>query len=380
LTLFIFALIMFTVTVLAMIASFQRESVDATTQQFSGGFELIGISIKDLTSDYFETEAEPLFASGDVDRVEASVTAPISILQAGETEPVPYFMLGMSQSMLQENKFTLAQRSDAYDSDEEAWQALAVDRSLVIIDGSVLPQIYGPSFGVIQVDLGEEITLVMANGSAVEVTVVGIMDQAFNLAVFSSNEFIVEESTVYSWNLFYVSTSGHGSMTDQQVANELEKTFIEYGLSVMVVRDTIKSLMNMISSMMQLMEIFLGMGLIVGISGLGIITIRSVAERRQEIGVMRSIGYQRDMILKTFMLETSFVSLLGIGLGVILGLALSYRLWEWGGFEKSAPFVIPWVEILMLIAIAFVITSIATLPPSRSASRLAPAEALRRVD
>jgi putative ABC transport system permease protein len=136
----------------------------------------------------------------------------------------------------------------------------------------------------------------------------------------------------------------------------------------------------MISSMMQLMEVFLGMGLIVGISGLGIITIRSVAERRQEIGVMRSIGYQRDMILKTFMLETSFVSLLGIGLGVVLGLLLSYRLWEWGGFAKNAPFVVPWVEILLLIAIAFVITLAATMPPSRSASRLAPAEALRRVD
>lgn len=381
LSLFIFALIMFTVTVLAMIASFQRESVDTTTQQFSGGFELIGISIKDLSSDYFGSEIQDgLVSSGAVDRYESSVTAPINILKAGESEAVPYYLLGMSQSMLQQNKFSLAERSDLYDSDEEAWQAVAEDPSLVIIDGSVRPQIYGPSFGVIQVGLGEQIALVMANGSAVNVSVIGIMDQAFNLAVFSSNDFILSESPVHSWNLFYVSTSKQGGMTDQQVANDLEKTFIEYGLSVIVVRDMIKSLMDTISSMMQLMEVFLGMGLIVGISGLGIITIRSVAERRQEIGVMRSIGYQRDMILKTFMLETSFVSLLGIALGVILGLLLSYRLWEWGGFAKSAPFVIPWVEILILIVIAFVITSIATLPPSRSASRLAPAEALRRVD
>jgi putative ABC transport system permease protein len=382
LTLFIFALIMFTVTVIAMIASFQRESVDTTTQQFSGGFELVGISIRDLPEDEFASKiaSEGLVASGAVDRFEASVTAPIGILKSGESEAVPYMLLGMSQSMLQENKFSLAERADEYNSDEETWQAVAEDPNLVIIDGSVKPQIYGPSFGVIQVELGEHIDLVMANGSSVTVTVVGIMDQSFNLAVFSSNDFILENSPVLSWNLFYVSTSKQSDMTDQQVANELEKAFIEYGFSVIVVRDTIKSLMNMISSMMQLMEIFLGMGLIVGISGLGIITIRSVAERRQEIGVMRSIGYQRDMILRTFMLETSFVSLLGIGLGVVLGLLLSYRLWEWGGFEKTAPFVIPWFEILMLTVIAYVITSIATLPPSRSAARLAPAEALRRVD
>jgi putative ABC transport system permease protein len=151
-------------------------------------------------------------------------------------------------------------------------------------------------------------------------------------------------------------------------------------MRVYVARDTIETLMNMISSVMQLMEIFLGMGLVVGISGLGIITVRSVAERRQEIGVMRSIGFQRDMILKTFLLETSYVSLLGIIMGVVLGLLLSYKLWEVGGFEKNSPFVIPWGEILMLVAIAFLITLAATLPPARSAARLAPAEALRRVD
>lgn len=142
----------------------------------------------------------------------------------------------------------------------------------------------------------------------------------------------------------------------------------------------VKQVLNTISTVMQLMEIFLGMGLIVGISGLGIITIRNVAERRQEIGVMRAIGFQREMVLKTFMLETSFVSLLGIALGVIFGLSLSYRLWDWGGFSANAAFVIPWAEILLLVAIAFVITLIATLPPARKASRLAPAQALRRVD
>jgi len=380
LSLFIFALIMFTVTVLAMIASFQRESVDATTQQFSGGFELIGVSIKDLSANIFALDVQKLMDDGAIDRYEPSLTAPVSILKSDSTEAVPYTLLGMSQSMLQENKFSLAQRSEEYDSDEKAWQAVAADPSLAIIDGSVLPLIYGPSSGVIKVELEEKITLVMADGRNVNVTVIGIMDQAFNLAVFSSNDFILNQSAVHMWNLFYISTAKQSNLTDQQVANDLEKTFIEYGFRVIVVRDMVRSLMDMISTTMQLMEVFLGMGLIVGISGLGIITIRSVAERRQEIGVMRSIGYQRDMILKTFMLETSFVSLLGIGLGVVLGLLLSYRLWEWGGFSKSAQFVIPWVGILVLIAIAFLITLAATMPPSRSASRLAPAEALRRVD
>jgi putative ABC transport system permease protein len=122
------------------------------------------------------------------------------------------------------------------------------------------------------------------------------------------------------------------------------------------------------------------MGLIVGIAGLGIITIRNVAERKQEIGVMRAIGYQRDMILKSFLLETSFTSLLGITVGTLMGLAISYTIFEWGGFSKMSVFVIPWGEIALVFSIAFLITLAATLPPSRKAARLAPAEALRRVD
>jgi putative ABC transport system permease protein len=380
LSLFIFALIMFTVTVLAMIASFQRESVDATTQQFSGGFELMGISMKDINSGEFQTGVQDLVTSGDIDRIEPSLTAPIAILQSGENESVPYSLLGMTPSMLDENKFSLAARSEEYATDQEAWSALETNSSVAIIDGTVLPQMYGPSFGIIQVDIDETITLVMADGHPVQVRIIGIMDQVMNMAVVTSNDFILNNSGVVNHNLFYVSTTKQASLTDNEIADDLEKRFVQYGLRVYVARDMAKNLLDTISSMMQLMEVFLGMGLIVGISGLGIITMRSVAERRQEIGVMRSIGFQRDMILKTFLLETSFVSLLGIAIGVVLGLALSYRLWDWGGFAKNAAFVIPWGEILLLIAIAFVITLAATLPPSRSASKLAPAEALRRVD
>jgi ABC-type lipoprotein release transport system permease subunit len=67
-------------------------------------------------------------------------------------------------------------------------------------------------------------------------------------------------------------------------------------------------------------------------------------------------------------------------MGVVLGLMLSYRLFDWGGFSEISEFVIPWGEVLLVLTIAFVVTILATLPPSRRAARLAPAEALRRVD
>ena len=43
-------------------------------------------------------------------------------------------------------------------------------------------------------------------------------------------------------------------------------------------------------------------------------------ERRQQIGMLRALGFQREMVSWSFLIESSFVALLGIALGA--GLAL----------------------------------------------------------
>ena len=40
----------------------------------------------------------------------------------------------------------------------------------------------------------------------------------------------------------------------------------------------------------------MGLGLVVGVAALGVISARSVVERRQQIGVLRAIGFRRRMV------------------------------------------------------------------------------------
>ncbi|HIH01280.1 TPA: FtsX-like permease family protein [Thermoplasmata archaeon] len=206
------------------------------------------------------------------------------------------------------------------------------------------------------------------------------MDQMIVAGAFTSEEFVEASAAVSTKNLFYVDTAPLDGLTDDDILDSLEKALAEYGFTGIVIKDIIEEVMRISSSMMQLMEVFLGVGLVVGIAGLGIITIRNIAERRQEIGVMRAIGFQKNMVLGTFLIETSFVSLLGITMGVVLGLLISHSLFYWAGFSEFSRFVIPWGEVLLVLVVAFSITILSTLPPSRAAARLAPAEALRRVD
>ena len=129
---------------------------------------------------------------------------------------------------------------------------------------------------------------------------------------------------------------------------------------------------------MVLFQAFLGLGLIIGIVGLGIISARTVQERRYEIGVLRALGFNRRMILKAFLIEPSFTGILAIILGLTVGILSSYIAFgSWTGGSYS--FVIPWLQLGTLAVALFIIIILSAVYPAYRAASLTPAEALRRV-
>jgi putative ABC transport system permease protein len=125
---------------------------------------------------------------------------------------------------------------------------------------------------------------------------------------------------------------------------------------------------------------FLGLGLLVGVAALGVISARSVVERRQQIGVLRAIGFRRRMVQATFLLESSFVALTSIVVGTGLGLLLAWNIirdtqrqpsWE------NLTLVVPWVNLGVIFLVVYAVALAATLAPALRASRIRPAEALR---
>ena len=123
----------------------------------------------------------------------------------------------------------------------------------------------------------------------------------------------------------------------------------------------------------------MGLGLIVGIAAVGVIAFRAVVERRQRIGMLRAIGYQRALVSLSFLIETTFVVGPGVITGTALGVALSWILFSDDGFtgSGSSEFVVPWLLVAIILAIAFAMALLMTWVPSRQAARIAPAEALR---
>ena len=124
----------------------------------------------------------------------------------------------------------------------------------------------------------------------------------------------------------------------------------------------------------------MGLGLIVGVAALGVIAARSVVERRQQIGVLRAIGFRRGMVRLSFLLESSFIALTSIIVGCGLGLLVAWNVVRDSQGEPSwenLSFVVPWANLAIIFLIVYAVALATTWVPALRAARVYPAEALR---
>jgi putative ABC transport system permease protein len=124
-------------------------------------------------------------------------------------------------------------------------------------------------------------------------------------------------------------------------------------------------------------NLLLGLGsvaLLVGGVAIANVMVMSVLERRMEIGVRRSIGATRREIRYQFLLESIVLSGIGGLVGVMLGslITLAYTNYT------NIVFSIPVWQILGAVVLALLIGAISGVYPAIKASKIQPAEAVRK--
>ena len=159
---------------------------------------------------------------------------------------------------------------------------------------------------------------------------------------------------------------------------QIEAAFFEHGLQTLDLQEAIADFQAQQRSFFNLVLAFMTLGLVVGIAALGVISARAVVERRHEIEVMRAIGYSRGMVQLNFLAESSFITILGIAVGLGLGLLTSVNVAaDIQNDEPTFALAIPWVKVVIICVGAYVFSLLTTYLPSRQAAAIAPAQALR---
>ena len=381
------ALVMFTIATMSGIQAEVSSSIATTSVRESGGFDLLGSSgipvsnwsaafdgYNATTGSTNITLALPLTqARAQVVR-DPSFTGPVfnTTFVGVPSEWTPLCPLGQAATDARPC-FALQALAPAYPNADAAWAAVRNDSTLAIIDGSVIPNNFGPNFGVLSASVGD--TFYYGNRSAPRsVRIIGILYEQFVQGFWVSGDFLKQTFAIAGASTFYFKVRPGVDVT--KAGHDLERHFISYQLITLNIQEFINQIQEATTGVFNLLEAYLALGLIVGIAGLGVITMRNVVERRQETGALRAIGFRKSMVLKSFLFELSFIALTGIALGVALGVALSYDLYL-RFFAEQAAFVVPWERLLLLGGIAFLGSVLATASPAIRAARMPPAEALR---
>ena len=162
------------------------------------------------------------------------------------------------------------------------------------------------------------------------------------------------------------------------VAGAIEGTFVANGLNAAVLADRFAQAQELTGGILRLLQGFMALGLLVGIAALGVVSTRSVVERRQQVGMLRALGYQQRMVGFSFLLESSFISMTGLLIGALTGVVLGVNILRafFPQLDASAG-TVPWLTVGLIVLLAYFFSLLTTIIPAWQASRIYPAEALR---
>jgi putative ABC transport system permease protein len=396
-TLAMFTLVVFTlVTGTATPGSFNKAMNNP--DEFGGGFQVragtsAGAPIDDLQAALRRT---PGIDQADFTAVGSQSILSVKAKQLGAGRHAEsYVARGLDRSFLEHTTFGLGAIARGYGSPREVWHALATHRGLAVVDGTVAPrrdhwgfailpdfQLSGfymedGTFDPIPISVRDPQT-----GRRTRLIVIGVLEDTapLEMAGISSSQATYERAFPgrFRPTIHYFALAP--GVDAEQTATKLESAFLPNGMQAESIEQVLDDLMAANRTINRLIQGFMGLGLIVGVAALGVISARAVVERRQQIGVLRAVGFRRGMVQAVFLIESSFIALTSIVVGTVLGLVLTENIirdtrtqpsWE------NMTLVVPWTTFGLIFVLVYAVALAATLAPALRASRIRPAEALR---
>lgn len=150
-----------------------------------------------------------------------------------------------------------------------------------------------------------------------------------------------------------------------------------------------EGMQRLIASYQTLLDLFSVLALFVGVFLITNTVSISVAERRKEIGTLRSLGTPRKQIMLLFLFEAALMGVIGAFAGVWLGRGLAGWLVDLVGRSMSlgsgtpiepAPIVFGTEQILAGVAVGAGAAFLAALYPAFRSVTIQPMEAMKRID
>ncbi|MEX1271646.1 MAG: FtsX-like permease family protein, partial [Acidimicrobiia bacterium] len=301
-----------TVTMVTASSAAMEANTGATVEDIAAGFDLL-VDVNPANP----VEVETLAARSDVVAVAGLVRGLGSFDAAHLDSPRAWPITGFDADLLHRGTPGLFSRDETYASDADAYQAVLDDPTLAIVPSDFLVAGVGDAV----LGAGDTFTLIEpGSGQRRELTIAGLgeadwlgngvlVNRQVTTALFGADDIATR---------FYLAVAD-GTDADA-VAASVNAAFLRQGADAHTFTTLGEVGVRTLIGFMAMLRGFLAFGLLVGIAGLGVVMVRAVRERRQEIGMLRAMGFRKGLIRTAMLSEAGLIAVQGTVIGAVLGL------------------------------------------------------------
>ncbi|CAG0942203.1 partial Macrolide export ATP-binding/permease protein MacB, partial [Anaerolineae bacterium] len=238
------------------------------------------------------------------------------------------------------------------------------------------------------VTVGDTITLNLGELGKSDWQIIGLYDPVFaggfnaDIAYVPQDSLFIATQRLSRGGTLYVRTSTHDAASVAAVTTQLKELFESRGVKVTIsltepeARTSNEAQFGIVTSMMLALAIIVA--IVGGIALMGTLSI-SVVERTKEIGVLRAVGARSRTIMSMFVMEGALQGLFSWLIAVPLSLLVSPPLADALGqtmFNASLSYKFNAAAIVSWLIIILVISVLASIIPSRNATRISVRDSL----
>lgn len=203
--------------------------------------------------------------------------------------------------------------------DGEGWAMLSGEPSKDESGIPVIPGIIDQNTATyaLQKGLGDLVPYETVSGQSFAVKIVGLLDTSIlqGNVVISEKNFIRFFPDAGGYRFFFV--DGQSAEALEPVATHMSRMFGDLGLEMRPGADRLNEFNAVQNTYLSIFSTLGGLGIFLGTVGLAIIVGRNVLERRGQLGVMRAVGFTREMLARMILAEHWFLHLFGVVLGFV---------------------------------------------------------------
>ena len=304
------------------------------------------------------------------------------------TDPLNVLAVGLPERMSGAGP-VLNSRLASLPSDAAAWDLVRHDPHYVLVDA-----LYGARGGPQgkQLQAGDHLSLTdPRTGQVRQFTLAGVLSDGTAFYGIGGGEFLYPVLMGRSAARAVFAEDAHPSsallrtaagVDATAIVRQLETHYLPNGAVATDIPQSVRDVYAANNRFFLLMQGYLGLGLVVGITGLGVVMVRAVRERRRTIGVLRALGFRATTVRRAFLAESTFIALEGVVVGTVLGIVITWLLYQnspaFGSIDVSFP--IAWRQISVTVGATMLASLAATVLPARRAAAIRPALAVRVAD